>query len=356
MALTRAFAVACLALAAGAAVAQSELPVDLAVPAAPIPFEIGGKTHLVYELQIWNYAATNLSLRRLEVLSDSGLVASWEGVNLPALFFSSQDVLEDGVLQRGSRAVAYLWITLESSVNVPARLRHRLTAGNGLVEGGAVLVSTAKPAAIGPPLRGANWVAANGPSNTSPHRRSIVPVNGTAHLAQRFAIDWIQTDTDGLSFAGPQDQNRSYHAYGAEVLAVADGTVVETRDAIPENIPNPSERAVPITLDTIGGNHLILDLGAGRFATYLHLQPGSLRVKPGQRVSRGDVLALVGNSGNSSEPHLHFQVTDAGSVLDSEGLPYLLDSFSVSTPGGLLPRVRQLPMRGEVIQFGGASR
>src|ERR1019366_6465886 len=350
-----AIAVALLALAACPTFAQSDLPVDLTVPAAPIPFEGGGKTHLVYELQIWNYAAAKLSLKRFEVLSDSGSVASWEGADLLALFFGRQNVLEGDVLGQGLRAVAYIWITFDSPAAVPARLHHRLTSGGRAIDGAEVLVSTAKPVVIGAPLRGADWIAANGPANDSAHRRTVVPVAGKARIAQRFAIDWIQAGADGTSFTGAQNENRSYHAYGAEVLAVADGVVTETRDAIPENVPDPSERAVPITLDTIGGNHVILDIGGGHYAIYLHLQPGSLRVKTGQRVRRGETLALVGNSGNSSQPHLHFQITDGSSVLGSEGLPWLLDSFSVSAPGGNQPRTRQLPLRNEKISFDDAA-
>ena len=329
----------------------AELPVDLAVPSAPVPFRSAGKQYLVYELQIWNYAAGNLTLKRIDVLSDTGTLATWQGGEVAELFYGRQDVLEDGVLRQGLRAVAYLWIELDSTSPVPAHLHHRLTAGDGTVEGAAIAVSTAQPLVIGPPLRGASWIAANGPSNTSPHRRTIVPVEGRARIAQRFATDWIQLGPDGDSASGSPEQNRSYRAYGAEVLAVADATVTEVRNDIPENTPGPSERAVRITTETIGGNHVILDLGDGHFAAYLHMQPGSIRVKPGERVRRGDLLGLIGNSGNSSEPHLHFQVTDAASVLGAEGLPYLIDSFSVTTPQGAVPRSNQLPMRGEIVSF-----
>ncbi len=83
---------------------------------------------------------------------------------------------------------------------------------------------------------------------------------------------------------------------------------------------------MPITLETVGGNYVALDLGGNRFAFYAHLQPGSIKAKVGDRVRKGQVLALLGNSGNSTEPHLHFQVTDGNSPLGSEGLPYVFDS------------------------------
>ena len=80
---------------------------------------------------------------------------------------------------------------------------------------------------------------------------------------------------------------------------------------------------------TVGGNLVTLDLGGHRYATYAHLQPGSLRVKKGDRVRRGQVLALVGNTGNSTEPHLHFQITDGPAAFDAEGLPYGFTSFGL---------------------------
>jgi len=83
-------------------------------------------------------------------------------------------------------------------------------------------------------------------------------------------------------------------------------------------------------LATVAGNHINLDLGGGVYAMYAHLQPGSLRVKLGQRVTRGQVLGLVGNTGNSSQPHLHFQLMDRNSPLASEGIPYSLEEYRIN--------------------------
>jgi murein DD-endopeptidase MepM/ murein hydrolase activator NlpD len=188
-------------------------------------------------------------------------------------------------------------------------------------------------------------------------------VSGGAHIAQRFAIDFVQLNPDGRSFTGDQKDNKNYRCYGAEALAVADGVVVATKDGIPENIPGATSRAVPITLETVGGNHIILDLGNGHFAFYAHLQPGSLRVKTGDKVRRGQVIGLVGNSGNSTEPHLHFHIADANSPLGSEGLPYALPAFEVQGKGwGWKPtspvtptekRQNEMPVELEVIRFPG---
>jgi murein DD-endopeptidase MepM/ murein hydrolase activator NlpD len=103
----------------------------------------------------------------------------------------------------------------------------------------------------------------------------------------------------------------------------------EVKDSIPENVPGVNSRAVPITLETVGGNRVIIDIGGGYYAFYAHLKPGGVKVKLGDKVKRGQVIGIVGNTGNSTEPHLHFHIADANSPLGSEGVPYRLDSFEI---------------------------
>jgi murein DD-endopeptidase MepM/ murein hydrolase activator NlpD len=133
------------------------------------------------------------------------------------------------------------------------------------------------------------------------------------------------------------------------------------KDGIPENIPGATSRAVPITLETVGGNHVIIDLGKGRYAFYAHLQPGRIPVKVGDKVKRGQVIGYVGNSGNSTEPHLHFHISDGNSPLGSDGLPYLFPAFEVQGKGwGWKPttpaapvekRTNEMPLLDEVVRF-----
>jgi murein DD-endopeptidase MepM/ murein hydrolase activator NlpD len=127
---------------------------------------------------------------------------------------------------------------------------------------------------------------------------------------------------------GEEKNNRSHFCYGAQALAVANGVVAGIRDGIPENVPGAAKPAVELTLDTVSGNRVVLDLGRGQFAHYAHLQPGSLRVRKGQRVRTGQVLGLVGNSGGSTAPHLHFQVSRSAELVKGDGLPYVLDRFT----------------------------
>jgi murein DD-endopeptidase MepM/ murein hydrolase activator NlpD len=356
-----------------------DLPVEMMVPIAPAPVRGDGKTHLAYELHLTNFAPSELTLSRLEVMgSNDQVLAEYEGTELSGRLArpGAPQSVEKQRLAGGMRAVVYLWLTLDSPSAVPSMLSHRLTAKINAPSGGAdgqaseieikgkgaeIKLQTNQPLVLSPPLRGAGWLAANGPSNTSGHRRALIPVGGRAHIAQRFAIDWVQLREDGKTWAGDQLKNESYRCYGAEALAVADAAVVATKDGIPENIPGPTSRAVPITLETVGGNFVILDLGGNRFAFYAHLQPGSLRVKVGDKVRRGQALGLVGNSGNSTEPHLHFHISNANSPLASEGLPYVFESFEVQGKGwgwkassnDAPPekRLREIPLQNGVIRF-----
>jgi murein DD-endopeptidase len=143
--------------------------------------------------------------------------------------------------------------------------------------------------------------------------------------------------------------------------------VVFTKDGIPDNVPLTEKRAVPITLETIAGNLVVVDIGNGRYATFGHLAPNSVRVSVGAKVRRGQVLGLLGNSGNSDAPHLHFHVTDGRSPLGSEGVPYVFESMqhrgSVPSLAKILgddawipqtstvTRTRELPLDNAVVRF-----
>jgi len=344
-------------------------PFDVALPVAPTAFKAGGKTHLVYELHATNFSRSDCALTRLEVIgAGEKPLARYEGSELNAMLArpGAPPDVEKPKIGAGLRAVVYMWLTLDAGAEIPTTIQHRFSVKVGdfpeelSLEATRVAVGQ-NPLVISPPLRGGEWLAGNGPSNTSGHRRALIPVAGQAHIAQRFAIDWVRLREEGRTFTGDPKDNKNYRCYGAEALAVADAVVAAVKDGIPENVPGPTSRAVPITLETVGGNHVILDLGQGRYAFYAHLQPGSLRVKVGDKARRGQTLGLVGNSGNSTEPHLHFHISDANSPLGSDGLPYVLPAFEVQGKGwGWKPseskaapekRRMELPLENEVVSF-----
>jgi murein DD-endopeptidase MepM/ murein hydrolase activator NlpD len=328
------------------------LPVDINVPVAPVPFPgHGGGINMVYELHLTNVSPIELHISRIEVTDGNAKLAAYEGKDLNEILEQfGADTPDRRAVKPGMRVAAFVWVRINPRAAVPQTLHNRMMVDGFPVES-TVTVSSAKPPVLGPPLRGSDWLAANGPSNTSGHRRALIAIDGKLRDAQRFAIDWVKVDDKGRTFSGDEKDNKTHYAYGNEVLAVADATVSETKDGIPENIPGPASRAVPITLETIAGNHIVLDLGGGLFALYAHLQPGSLKVKVGDKVRRGQVLGLVGNTGNSTEPHLHFHVSDANSPLGSEGVPYVLDSFEVVAGASPGPKTNALPLQGARIRF-----
>ena len=353
-------------------VGQIAAPIDIRIPAPPSPVAAEGMTHLVYELHVTNFSTSEVVIAEVHALDGH----SQETLRLYAGDTLGQNLRRPGLprdasdlttIAGGGRAVVFVWITV-ADADVPGALVHRLTflrlGSDGDTTELAVetepQVTRAAPAVIGAPLQGENWFAANGPDNVTGHRRALIPVSGKARIAQRFAIDWVQVK-DGVTHTGDPDDNANYYAWGSEALAVADGIVVAVKDGIPENVPGINSRAVEITLETVGGNYVILDIGEGRYAFYAHLQPGSLRVSAGDRVRRGDLVGLMGNSGNSTEPHLHFHVADAPSPLGSEGIPYVFDAFEVTgrakdfgSPHEMFPaqlREREIPLANVFVRF-----
>jgi murein DD-endopeptidase MepM/ murein hydrolase activator NlpD len=321
--------------------AQLPPPLELRVPKPPTVATGENGSFIAYELHVTNLGMQAVTLKSVEVLTanpggpvlftlaDSALARSIArpGVQVPAT--------ERTRIAGGLRAVVYLWVPVDAR-SAPQSLRNRVRVEQGPpdslrvqeLEGPAVLV-TGEPVVISPPLRGGPWLAGNGPSATSGHRRALVSTGGSPTIAQRFAIDYVKVDDKFATHQGDPLKNENYYAEGNDALAVADGRVVEVKDGIPENIPGANSRAVPITLETVGGNHVIIDIGNGNYAFYAHMKPGSIRVRDGDEVKRGQVLGLVGNSGNSTEPHLHFHISDGNSPLGSEGIPYQFREFEL---------------------------
>jgi hypothetical protein len=348
-------------VAAAASPKPLDVPLDVTVPKPPTAFRADGRIHAVYELHVTNFGRQSLTLARVQALdaSDRRSLARYEGTTLAGAI--SRPGLPNVVgldklkIGPGLRAVIYVWVSIDGPAPAPAALDHEIDVKLGdafdeVAARGPRVAVAREVVPVGPPLRG-EWTAVNGPSNDSLHRRALLAVGGRATIDQRFAIDWLRVGRDDRSFAGDPKTNASHLGYGAEALAVADGVVAATKDGIPENVPGLDSRAVPITLETIRGNFVTVDVGGGRFATYCHLQPGSLRAKTGDRVRRGQTLGLVGNSGNSTEPHLHFQVSD-GPSLGSEGIPYVFDRWEIRRGSGPRePRRNELPTENEIVAF-----
>ncbi|HEX3619653.1 MAG TPA: M23 family metallopeptidase [Candidatus Udaeobacter sp.] len=302
-----------------------------------------GVYHLVYEVQLTNTKLVPALIRQIDVVDaadHSKIIASFSGTEvINRMRTLVPQPASDATIEPNVGRLFYIELAFKSAETIPRALEHHLHFDGAANPGpskakpldyfvGRLTIAGDKPVVIGPPLSGERWVAANGCCNPEIiHRGSVQSVNGALYDAQRFAIDWMRLDEQGrLVHDNPADVH-NYADYGAEVLAVADGTVVSTLndldDQEPGKLPDPST----ITMQTVDGNHVVLDIGGGRFAFYAHLQKNSVNVHAGDRVKKGAVLGMLGNSGNTSAPHLHFHIVNSPSVLGSDGLPYVIDKF-----------------------------
>jgi murein DD-endopeptidase len=308
--------------------------VDLTVPIAPIPFRQGDRDQLAYELHITNFQQVDAVLTAVRVEGPAGVLGEYRDGELgrritrPGL---RNDHPTPQILGPGMRAVVNIWMPMGNGSVAPRSIRHaveltlqRKDAPVSVTVAGAPLeVSTTPVLILDPPLKGGQWVAIYDPLLKGGHRTAIYAVDGKSRIPGRFAIDFIELPPGGALPRDPAVRARA-NGFGTEVIAVADGSIAAAVDGIADDLPQPVAPAVA------SGNYVAIDLGGGRFAFYEHLKQGSLRVKTGQRIRRGDVIASLGSSGSTSiGPHLHFHVADANATLAAEGMPFVFRNFTM---------------------------
>ncbi|MFC9788970.1 M23 family metallopeptidase [Rhodococcus sp. NPDC127528] len=350
----------------------------------PIPVTgTDGKVHVAYEIAVLNSSPRPATVTRVDTLvggPDGAVVASLakEEVLARSILFQNYASAPFTEIPVGRTALLVLDDVYETRADVPAAVTHRLTAVFGAASapdaaiaakypdtvtqiGGAVTTSTRAPVVIGPPLAGDDWVAGNGCCVVTSHRGAMMAVGGRINGSERYAVDWLRMDPDATPLTtvrGDRSNNADYLAYDAPLLAVADGTVVavvsDRQEEPPGHVP------ADIALDQLGGNYVIIDIGDGNYAFYAHMIPKSASVGVGDRVARGQVIGRLGNSGNTSEAHLHFHVTRAPVPLSGDNVPYEIDRFTFvgSTATDSLvrgpnagERTDQLPLDGDLVNF-----
>jgi murein DD-endopeptidase len=271
------------------------------------PVEVEGRPHLIYELHVANADA----LLGLEVLAEPGqsVLRSFDAAELTS---------------RRSADVLFVELSLAAP---PASISHRLHFRDRVETSAVLALPTESPIVLGPPLSGGPWVAIHHPDWPRGHRRVFYTIGGVARLPGRFAIDWVLAGEDGTTSHGDPDVTKNALGYGAEVLAVADAVVAAARDDMSES-ERVSQHPKHAPKDA-AGNYVALEVAPGRFVFYEHLQPGSVRVRTGDRVRRGQPIARLGFTGDSTGPHLHMHVANASSTLGAEGLPFVLERFTL---------------------------
>lgn len=334
--------------------------VTINVYQAPTAVKAFDKAYLLYELYITSYMPTPITLTSLEAKDGlKSFMFPAEELAKSILTMKPDNQDKPAVFQPSEAKIVYMWLPFENLAQVPSSLTQEFRFSGKSGESyklpyASLAVNKKPPVIIGAPLSGTNWVAVNGLSNSSSHRRAAIYLGGRPYYSERYAIDFLQEDKEGSTFKGDKHKNSSYYCYNQDLLAVAKGKVVLVNDGIPENVPNSDQLAQPVSAETIAGNTIVLDIGNGAFAIYAHIIPGSMKVKVGDLVSKGQVLAKLGNSGNSSEPHLHFSLVDKPSVLEANSIPYGFEQFKV-LPGKSQSEPRsylnQLPLDNALISF-----
>ncbi len=361
------------------------------------------KYHVSYDLQLTNASRVPATLEKVDVVDGhdpTKVVASFSGPQLvdPACapgdcnrlrLLPSADAPDAAIPPQESRAL-FIDVTFDSLAGAPTAVMHHVYATAAASPPATTAtpvdflaapfdISAGRPLVIGPPVKGKSWVALNGCCDIGwPHRTSLASLNGKLGNSQRFAIDWKQLNDKGEFYSGDRTKNESYVDYGSDIYAVADGTIVGTLDTEDANAPGVLPAADPVlrarlTVENVDGNHIVQDIGGGAYAMYAHLLKGTLKVKIGDTVKKGDVIAQLGNTGNSNAAHMHFQLMDGPSLLNADGLPYVIDeltyvgqvpaatvlaaddyltgTFLPATPAVGQPRTEQLPTVLAIVDF-----
>jgi hypothetical protein len=312
--------------------------------AQPAPVVQDGSTRLVYEMLITNFSNNKYVLDAVEAKAGTAKFtfsgSALAGIIIPLGARGKPADAADRTLDGGGSLIVFLLLDLGSS-KAPGTIEHSLHVIDD--KGGAhaavlapVVVSNESPIVVAPPLRG-DWIAGDSVNNgpNAAHRRAMLVDGGHAWLAQRYAIDWVQYQTvDGVrtTWKGPEDKNDSYFCYNQPIYSVAAGKVVGMSDGMPDNVPHSGKYVISIDANNAAGNHVVVEIAPDRYVLYAHMRPGTVHVKTGDTVKVGDILGNVGNTGSSTEPHLHMHIDDRPSFLGGNGVPYEFTEGSESRP------------------------
>jgi len=189
------------------------------------------------------------------------------------------------------------------------------------------------------PFQGWWWVGNGGPDPETSHSWEL--------LGQRFAYDFLIRDEEGKTHRGSGRRPEDYYAFGAPVCAPADGVVVAVQNRH-RDCPWPG-LLDPLAWSIVG-NYVLIRHEGGEYSLLAHLKRGSVRVRPGQWVRAGEVVGECGNSGHSTQPHLHFQFLDRPNLFLGLSLPIPFSGFLRKKEDGALERVPLgFPVRGEEV-------
>lgn len=319
-----------------------------------------GTYHLEYELLVSNQGQAPVVLRGIEATNSIGKRIAWFGEKEVAARLASE---EPGHLQPGELAVLVMSVSAEKADDLKS-LTHqlRISSENGGVKafnvmGGTIHVTNEARADLGAPVRGGSWVVLGPFDYRMSGRRQSADVEGFRVFPHRFEMSLSKmADAEGTT-SGSGANNSDYAAFGEPVYAMADGRVLQVVNGITDHSPGRPDTTNP------DGNFVLMEIG-DEYCVYAGLQKGSIPLKVGDRLRKGDLVGRIGNSGASAEPELRVRLITAPDPLRSMGLEFgfqsfrwvgwlkgadhLRERFPKAEPG---VRRREVPPSGSIVQF-----
>jgi hypothetical protein len=289
---------------------------QFSIATIPTPVLIDGKSWVYYEMKIMNNADELIKINSLKIMSDRSTLLNLSGETLQKRFSGKDNT----ILARGS---AYIYLEVKTNAS---HLLHELKYMDSGIVKAIVPLDHKKPVRIDAPLKGNNWAAIYDPSWERGHRRVYFTIGGRARIPGRYAIDFMKLDNAGHFAIHESDTVKNWYGYGKDVLAVADGVIASTLNTFEESKTLSEHPKYDSSRAT--GNYISLQIADSVFAFYEHLKPGSIRVKPGDHVKAGQVIASLGFTGQTTGPHLHFHIADRNSALGAEGIPFVFKHFN----------------------------
>lgn len=305
------------------------------------------KKHMVYELLIINGTKNPVRILAVEIFGYKCKHYSFEYIisgkdlakDFTTISTANTTLPEDPLLQPNETGILYIFLNF--NCKIPNFIEHNIivqTENDPSTIQSIILdpikLDKCQPIIVSPPLKGNNWYAEGAINNIAPHRRTIFILNGQIKIPERTAVDFLKYGPNGL-YDGDPLINSNYYSYGKNIYSPVNGKVIGLMDGIPENIPTKSMKD-PVTSKNIAGNYVLIKIDEDHYVFLAHMIPGSLKVQIGEDVQIGKKLGLVGNSGQSLVPHLHFQISNKPhrignykepSPINAQGIPWLFDKF-----------------------------